>query len=292
MHVAYLDRHRIWHSSARVAVRLLAIAGAALSGVTACGASDLAVEYATYSAAVEKLLESESAVYTRWSKVIKLRQDDPAHPSYYALLQDDAVPFYAELVNEVGALETDDPRITAAHEHLIAFASARYEFASLELQARSVNERARDADGGLLDLLEAQARAEAATNEYMAGVAGDVPDYRHSQLAQLVGDFQNHQLSDFEKGTVPVDRIQATMRRHLLPKIEELRASRLPEGAQGRRLSAEFDAWAEYFRLFDERAPLFQELMIAASRSTHAATEALEENQKFLDALEAVRRER
>ncbi len=271
---------------------LLITAVLTASSITGCGGSGLGAAYNAYKKQVEPALEKEATLWKRLVKLVPAEADDAALKRYYEYLDSTALPFYAQLREDLAALESGHLELEASHTELVSFVEARLEFVHSEIRARAMNERARSRDGGLLALFEQEGVANSETAEYLRLVADTAPDAKLGELNQIVEGFRRKWFEPMQRGEKDPDAVQRRLRTHVLPRIAELRQKRYGDDAASRQLKEVVAAWEVWHSLFAESCTLYSDVIHAKTGSEAAVHRSEQHLADFRAHLKTVREKR
>jgi hypothetical protein len=276
-------------SIAATVLALGALAAVVTSVASCFRKSDLAKAYAPYNAAVEKLLDAETATGKRLEELLRSQyEDEPDYPRYAEFVKGTAAPFYERFVAQVKDLAPGDPGLAAAQTQLLKFAQARADFARV-LAANLDALRHSETTRALTEKVNAAENAKAAYADTLHGPA-ESPDTRFAELAELAKDFQATCFEPMARGKATGKDVEEHVRSRILPRVKKMRESKFEDDESSQRLRDAVAATQEFYEAVIADLPAMEaraRLKSASETADQAAGDALK---KFKEEIAAVRR--
>jgi len=254
--------------------------------LVSCGESPLRRAAGAYRAEVEPLLAREEKVWRQVGETSAELDHDPKGPRYFAFLEGTAVPWYEEMRAALAAAAPGHERLAGAHGDFLRFADLRREFVRMEIGRRDLL-----ADPGVTAAEEARIRAGIAETEYYESLGGELPDSRFSELSALRDEVVVQMLPALRDGRRDVPEAVERIRRHVLPKLRELRDSRYGDDARSKALRRAVALAEDAMRTLADALPANVALDRATLLSSARAKESEEVRRRAVDALAAASRE-
>lgn len=266
---------------------LWALAATAALVLPSCGESPLRRATDAFRAEVEPLLVREEKVWRQIGETSAELDHDPRGPRYFAYLEGTAVPWYEEMRAALAAVVPGHERLAPVREDLLRSADLRREFVKQEIGRRDLL-----ADPGVTGAEEARIRAGIAETEYYESLGGELPDPRFSELSALRDEVVLRMLPDLRDGKRDVPDAAERIRRHVLPKLRELRDSRYDDDARSKALRRAVALAEEGMRTLADALPANVALARATVRSSSLAKESEEARRRAVEARGAAAREK